>query len=216
MSVGRKMSDQVSVCQDYRSSPVYDIIKRGIDVVGASSMLLVLSPVMASVAFAVKVTSKGPIFYRQTRLTEGGRMFRLIKFRSMRADAEQVSGVTFAARRDPRVTAIGSFIRKTRLDELPQLVNVLKGEMSLIGPRPERPEIASALSTSIPKFRKRLQTRAGLTGLAQVVQGYPDGHRGYRRKVGLDVIYIRRKSLLLDAWIAVRTISVVITGSGAR
>jgi len=184
--------------------------------VGASCLLVALSPVLASVAIAVKVTSKGPIIYYQNRLTEGGRVFRLMKFRSMRIDAELLSGATVATRGDPRVTPIGSFIRKTRLDELPQLLNVLKGEMSLIGPRPERPEIAMALAQSIPKFRKRLETRAGLTGLAQVIQGYPDGQRGYRRKVGLDVIYIRKKSLFMDAWIALRTVSVVLTGSGAR
>jgi lipopolysaccharide/colanic/teichoic acid biosynthesis glycosyltransferase len=134
----------------------------------------------------------------------------------MRVDAESTSGAVLATRGDPRVTPIGAFLRKTRLDELPQLLNVLKGEMSLIGPRPERPEIASQLSQSIPRFHRRLEARAGLTGLAQVVQGYPDGRKGYRRKVGLDLIYIRKRSPLLDMWIALRTVSVVLTGSGAR
>lgn len=194
----------------------YEMVKRGIDIVGAGCLLVALSPVMVAVAIAVKSTSSGPVVYCQNRLTAGGRVFRLMKFRSMRVDAELASGATFATRKDPRVTWVGSFLRKTRLDELPQLVNVLRGEMSLIGPRPERPEIASGLAQSIPKFRKRLETRAGLTGLAQVIQGYPDGHKGYRRKVGLDVIYIRKKSLFMDAWIALRTVSVILTGSGAR
>jgi len=194
----------------------YEVTKRCIDLIGAGSLLIALSPVMLSVAVAVKFTSPGPIIYGQNRLTNGGRVFRLMKFRSMRVDAEDISGATFATRNDPRVTSIGSFLRKTRLDELPQLINVLRGEMSLIGPRPERPEIASELAREIPKFRRRLEARAGLTGLAQVIQGYPDGHKGYRRKVGLDLIYIRQKSALLDAWIALRTVSVILTGSGAR
>jgi lipopolysaccharide/colanic/teichoic acid biosynthesis glycosyltransferase len=194
----------------------YDVTKRCVDLAGASFLLVALSPVMASVALGVKMTSPGPILYGQTRLTQGGEVFRLLKFRSMRVDAEADSGAVLATRADPRVTSIGSFLRKTRLDELPQLLNVLKGEMSLIGPRPERPEIASQLAESIPKVHRRLQTRAGLTGLAQVIQGYPDGRKGYRRKVGLDLIYIRKKSILLDMWIALRTVSVVLTGSGAR
>ena len=194
----------------------YEVTKRCVDLIGAGSLLIALSPVMLSVAVAVKLTSPGPVLYGQNRLTNGGRVFRLLKFRSMRVDAERQSGATFATRNDPRVTSIGSFLRKTRLDELPQLINVLRGEMSLIGPRPERPEIASELAREIPKFRRRLETRAGLTGLAQVIQGYPDGQKGYRRKVGLDLIYIRQKSALLDAWIALRTVSVILTGSGAR
>ncbi len=198
------------------SITLYDVTKRCVDIAGASVLLVTLSPVMASVAVGVKMTSPGPILYGQTRLTQGGQVFRLLKFRSMRADAESDSGAVLATRADPRVTSIGSFLRKTRLDELPQLLNVLKGEMSLIGPRPERPEIASQLAESIPRFHQRLQTRAGLTGLAQVIQGYPDGRKGYRRKVGLDLIYIRKRSVLLDMWIALRTVSVVLTGSGAR
>jgi lipopolysaccharide/colanic/teichoic acid biosynthesis glycosyltransferase len=130
--------------------------------------------------------------------------------------AENSSGATFAHKKDPRVTAVGRFIRTTRLDELPQLFNVLRGDMSLIGPRPERPEIADQLSRNIRRFPKRLETKAGLTGLAQVIQGYPDGIHGYRRKLGLDLVYIKRQSLLTDLWIAAKTIGVVISGSGAR
>jgi lipopolysaccharide/colanic/teichoic acid biosynthesis glycosyltransferase len=198
------------------SSRGYEVVKRCIDIVGASCLLVTLSPVMAAVGLGVAVTSPGPILYGQTRLTQGGKVFRLLKFRSMRVDAESTSGAVWATRSDPRVTSIGTFLRKTRLDELPQLLNVIRGEMSLVGPRPERPEIASELARSIPKFHRRLEARAGLTGLAQVIQGYPDGRKGYRRKVGLDVIYIRKKSVFLDMWIALRTVSVVLTGSGAR
>jgi lipopolysaccharide/colanic/teichoic acid biosynthesis glycosyltransferase len=191
-------------------------IKRGIDIIGAGSLILALSPVMGVVALVIKVTSPGPTLYSQTRLTEGGRPFTLWKFRSMRVDAEHLTGAALAARADDRVTPVGRVLRKTRLDELPQLLNVVRGDMSLIGPRPERPEIAWQLSQAIPRFNHRLKTKAGLTGLAQVIQGYPDGVDGYRRKVGLDILYIRKWSLLLDLWIAFRTIGVVLSGSGAR
>jgi lipopolysaccharide/colanic/teichoic acid biosynthesis glycosyltransferase len=191
-------------------------IKRVIDLIGASGLLLGLSPVMAVVAVAIKATSPGPILYSQARLTEGGRTFTLWKFRSMRVDAEKTTGATWAVRTDSRVTRIGGFLRKTRLDELPQLFNVLLGDMSLIGPRPERPEIARELSRAIPRFNRRLGAKAGLTGLAQVIQGYPDGVLGYRRKVGLDMLYIQKWNLLLDLWIALKTIGVVLSGSGAR
>lgn len=194
----------------------YPLIKRAIDVVGATSLLIALAPVMAGVAVAIKYTSRGPVFFRQTRLTEGGRVFTLIKFRSMEVNAEETCGATFARKRDTRVTRVGALLRRTRLDELPQLFNVLKGDMSLIGPRPERPEIAAELSRSISRFPSRLGAKAGLTGLAQVIQGYPNDTDGYRRKLGLDILYIRRQGFLLDAWIALKTVGVVLSGSGAR
>lgn len=195
---------------------LYPFVKRVVDVVGSASLLVTLSPVMGGVAALVKLSSPGPVLFRQTRLTEGGRTFELVKFRSMVVDAEREKGAVLAEKADPRVTPIGRFLRKTRLDELPQLFNVLAGDMSLIGPRPERPEIAKDLSRRIPRFNGRLATKAGLTGLAQVIQGYPDGVKGYRRKLGLDLIYIRKQSVFLDLWIAARTVMVVLTGSGAR
>jgi lipopolysaccharide/colanic/teichoic acid biosynthesis glycosyltransferase len=194
----------------------YRYSKRGGDLIAATILLIVLFPIFLLVSLAVKISSPGPIIFRQERLTEGGRKFQLLKFRSMVVDAEQSSGATFASRRDPRVTPIGNFIRKTRLDELPQLVNILKGDMSLIGPRPERPELADTLTRSMKRFPQRLAAKAGITGLAQVVQGYPDDIRGYRRKLGLDLVYIRKQGFLLDAWIALKTIGVIISGLGAR
>ncbi|MFO0416980.1 MAG: sugar transferase [Pseudomonadota bacterium] len=190
--------------------------KRAIDVVASTGLLIALSPVMLGVACAIKLTSPGPIIFSQPRLTEGGRVFTLFKFRSMVSDAEAKTGAVLASRGDSRVTPLGRFLRKTRLDELPQLFNVLRGEMSMIGPRPERPEIAKQLSAQIPRFGRRLGAKAGLTGLAQVVQGYPDGVKGYRRKLGLDVLYIKKQSIWLDLVIALRTIAVVLSGSGAR
>ena len=198
------------------ASNVRQPAKRVFDFVGASALLVVAAPIMAAVAVGVRATSDGPALFRQARLTEGGKVFMLIKFRSMRLDAEQQCGAVFACDGDARVTTLGRFLRKTRLDELPQLFNVLKGEMSLIGPRPERPEIARDLSAQIRGFHRRLRAKAGLTGLAQVIQGYPDDLAGYRRKLGLDLLYIRRRSLLLDLWIAAKTVGVVVTGSGAR
>jgi len=192
------------------------LLKRGIDILASAALILILTPVMILVAAAIKLTSPGPVLYSQTRLTQGGRKFTLWKFRSMCLNAETDGAATLASKTDNRVTPIGRFLRRTRLDELPQLFNVLRGDMSLIGPRPERPEIAARLSGSIPRFHQRLQAKAGLTGLAQVIQGYPDGVLGYRRKLGLDLIYIREWSLLLDLWIALKTISVVLSGSGAR
>lgn len=194
----------------------YHGTKRAVDLVGAVSILVLAAPVMAFVSAAVRFSSPGPVLIRQQRLTEGGREFTLLKFRSMTDGAESTSGATFAENGDKRVTPVGRIIRKTRLDELPQLLNVLRGEMSLIGPRPERPEMAHELGTKIRGFQRRLKAKAGLTGLAQVIQGYPDDIDGYRRKLGLDMLYIRRRSLALDLWIALKTVSVVLTGSGAR
>lgn len=191
-------------------------LKRGVDIASSSMMLIVLSPVLLGVGFGVKLSSRGSVLFSQERLTKNGRTFRLYKFRSMVNDAESHSGPVLAGRKDPRVTSFGRFLRTTRLDELPQLWNVLVGDMSLIGPRPERPEIAQTLSTQIRGFQRRLGVRAGLTGLAQVIQGYPDGVKGYRRKLGLDRLYIQKQGVLFDLWIVFKTIRVVLTGAGAR
>lgn len=143
-----------------------------------------------------------------------GRPFVLYKFRTMRNDAEK-NGAQFAVKGDPRVTSIGWFLRKTRLDELPQLWNVLRGEMSLVGPRPERPEFVKSLSTEIPGYLNRLGLKPGLTGLAQIVNGYDNDIQGFRRKVALDLLYLQNCCLWNDVKILFRTIRVVLTGSGA-
>ena len=140
----------------------------------------------------------------------------LCKFRTMRQDAERETGAVIAQLHDVRVTGVGRFLRKTRLDELPQLWNVFQGDMSLIGPRPERPELAKNFEKKIKGFNRRLGVKAGLTGLAQVIQGYPDYTDGYRQKLALDILYIKRRSVFLDMWIALKTIGVVMSGSGAR
>ena len=143
-----------------------------------------------------------------------GRPFVLYKFRTMRLDAEK-NGAQFAQKGDPRVTPLGRFLRKTRLDELPQLWNVLKGEMSLVGPRPERPEFIQDLSREIPDYCQRLRLKPGLTGVAQIVNGYDNNIESFRRKVAFDLLYIRHVSLLNDLQILIRTVGVVFTGKGA-
>lgn len=196
--------------------PATNRFKRLFDVATAGSLLVLTSPLMLVVAVLVRLSSPGPIILQQRRLTQDGKEFAMFKFRSMRSDAESKSGPVLAQQNDSRVTPIGRFIRMTRLDELPQLVNVLRNEMSLIGPRPERPEIAEQLRREIPNFDQRLRVKAGLTGLAQVEMGYSSCTSSYRRKVALDRLYVRRQSLILDCWIAFRTVWVMFTGRGAR
>lgn len=195
---------------------VYRPVKRAMDVFGSLFLLITLSPVMLVVALLVKLTSPGPVIYRQRRLTQGGRVFELLKFRSMRQDAEAGTGAVWAAKNDPRVTPIGHVLRKYRLDELPQLWNVLRGDMSLIGPRPERPEIAAELERTFPSFRRRLEVPAGLSGLAQVGWEYCSSVESYRRKFALDLVYIKNQCLLLDLRIALRTVVVLLSGHGSR
>jgi lipopolysaccharide/colanic/teichoic acid biosynthesis glycosyltransferase len=192
------------------------IPKRVIDIAGAISLLIVLAPVMLITAVLVKLSSRGPVLFCQKRLTQNGKIFTMLKFRTMVSDAEKGTGAVWAADGDSRVTKLGVFMRRTRLDELPQLFNVLCGDMSLIGPRPERPEFAEMLSNQLPLFEKRLKVKAGLTGLAQTRIGYSASVRHYRRKVALDSIYIDNCCLFLDLRIALKTINVLITGMGAR
>lgn len=200
---------------DTTSQPTFRF-KRLFDVLLSSMLLLAAAPVMLVVSLLVKLSSPGPIILQQRRLTKDGREFSMFKFRSMRCDAESTSGPVLAQQNDTRVTPIGRFIRTTRLDELPQLVNVLRNEMSLIGPRPERPEIANQLRSQIHNFDTRLKVKAGLTGLAQVEMGYSSCASSYRRKLAFDRLYVRRQSLALDLWIAFRTVWVMLTGRGAR
>lgn len=217
-SFANRYEDTGSATLDATISPKsgYDLLKRGVDVMGALTLGLSLTPVMVGVAIAVRASSPGPVMFRQKRLTEGGREFMLCKFRTMRQDAERETGAVVAQLHDNRVTRIGRFLRKTRLDELPQLWNVLRGDMSLIGPRPERPELAKNFEKKIKGFHRRLGVKAGLTGLAQVIQGYPEYTDGYRQKLALDILYIKKKSVFLDMWIALKTVGVVVSGSGAR
>ncbi len=199
----------------YPKNYLYEAVKRGIDIFGALTVLTLVSPLMVFVGIGVRLTSKGNIIFNQKRLTKDGRAFDMYKFRTMVADAEK-NGPAYAQSADPRVTPFGRFLRISRLDELPQLINVLIGDMSLIGPRPERPEMALDLAEALPSFHRRLEVKAGLTGFAQIEGGYASDVESYRRKLALDLLYIKNRSLLLDIKIAAKTVLVILTGFGAR
>ncbi len=204
---------------DHRAFPAkraQDAAKRCFDVAIALSLFSFLLPVMIGVWALVRITSRGPAIYSQKRLTNKGRVFTMYKFRTMNTCAELQTGAVLAAKSDSRVTPIGAFLRKSRLDELPQLLNVLLGDMSLIGPRPERPEIAKTLIRELPDMARRLEVKAGITGLAQVQSGYAACLESYREKLAWDITYIENRSLALDFQIAYRTIWVIFTGFGAR
>ncbi len=180
--------------------------KRTVDIAFSSLMLLLASPVMLLVALAIKIEDRGPAFYKQVRLTKNAKEFKIIKFRSMRVDAEKDGVARLAADKDDRITKVGKFIRATRLDELPQLFNILKGEMSLIGPRPERPEIAKQYEETLPEFAMRLKVKAGLTGYAQVYGKY---NTTPYDKLQMDLMYIADMSLFTDIKIVLLTVQVM-------
>lgn len=170
-------------------------MKRMEDIIIASLMLIAFAPVFLMAAICIKCTDGGPIFYRQERLTKDGQIFMIYKFRTMVVDAEKMSGPVLASERDPRILSVGKLLRATRLDELPQILNILRGEMSVVGPRPERPELAAKIERKIPEFSYRLKVKAGLTGYAQVYGKY---NTTSYDKLKLDLMYIRKYSLLLD------------------
>ena len=170
-------------------------IKRVEDVVMAILLLILFSPVFLIAAAGIKCTDRGPVFYKQERLTKDGKRFMIYKFRTMVVDAEKLSGPVLASEKDPRILPIGRFLRATRMDELPQILNILKGDMSVVGPRPERPELAAEIEKTIPEFSYRLKVKAGLTGFAQVYGKY---NTTFYDKLKLDLMYIRKYSLLLD------------------
>jgi lipopolysaccharide/colanic/teichoic acid biosynthesis glycosyltransferase len=219
------------------------VAKRTMDIAGSLLGLLLTLPFWLIVPVLIKVDSRGPVFYTQTRVgrdrREGerrycqragsddrrcrdrrrenwrGQLFKVIKFRTMVNDAEGKSGPVWARKNDPRVTRLGRFLRKTRIDEIPQFINVLKGDMSLVGPRPERPKFVDELKDQIPDYTRRLSVKPGLTGLAQVETGYDSSLASVRRKLARDLSYIENQSVWLDLKIMARTVIVVLTGKGA-
>lgn len=216
--------------------------KRAVDIVLSVLALILLSPVLLVTAVLVKVTSPGPVIFKQERvglnrrnedrrrgdseyvldrrrkdrrvLVNFGRPFTIYKFRTMVAEAEKGQPV-WAAKKDPRITPLGRFLRKTRIDELPQFLNVLAGEMSIVGPRPERAYFIGKIEKDLPAFQLRLRTKPGITGLAQVELGYTNTNEGLRDKLNLDLEYIRKLNVWTDFKILFRTVSVVLTGKGA-
>ena len=182
----------------------------------ALAALMLTLPLLAITAIVVKLSSPGPILYRQTRVGLEGVLFTVLKFRSMYQDAEARTGAVWARKDDPRITPVGRVIRKLRLDELPQLINVLKGEMSIVGPRPERPEFVETLSEQVPFYRQRHCVKPGLTGWAQINYKYGDTMEDTLTKLEYDLYYIKNISLALDIFILVNTLKTVLLGRGAQ
>ena len=191
-------------------------IKRAFDVIMSVTLLVFATPVVVTAAVAIWIEDRGPVFYRQQRVGLVGRPFMLLKFRSMRPDAESDGIARWAAVRDQRVTRVGSIIRTTRIDEIPQVINVLKGEMSFVGPRPERPAIVDELSKSIRFYECRHMAKPGITGWAQINYPYGASLEDARQKLKHDLYYLKNYSLALDLVILLQTIRVVLWPQGAR
>jgi exopolysaccharide biosynthesis polyprenyl glycosylphosphotransferase len=200
----------------FRKPAVTMAIKRGVDAAASAIGLLVGGPLMLLVAAAVKLTSAGPVLYHQRRVGLQGKTFMVHKFRSMRVDAEARTGAVWAAANDSRVTQLGRFLRRTRLDELPQLWNVLVGEMSLVGPRPERPEFVAKLTEAIPFYGLRHNVRPGLTGWAQVRYTYGASVEDALEKLQYDLFYIKHLSLAFDLFVTFSTVKIVVLRRGAQ
>ena len=207
------MNVPVYRCKRSDASLIYQLGKRAADIVFSLVAIIVLSPLMLVVAAAIKAEDGGPVFYKQTRLTLNGKQFKIIKFRSMKTDAEKDGVARLAEDNDDRITKVGRFIRKLRLDELPQLFNILSGSMSIVGPRPERPEIAKEYEESIPEFSLRLQAKAGLTGYAQVYGKY---NTPPYDKVQMDLMYIANQSFSEDFRLILMTLKIMFVPSSTE
>ena len=200
----------------FRKGRLLQTSKRLLDIALAGIGLLLASPLMAAAAIAIRLDSPGAILYRQQRVGQEGRLFNLFKFRSMRHDAEAKTGAVWASEGDPRITRVGRFLRRSRLDEVPQLWNVLRGDMSIVGPRPERPEFVESLIKDIPFYRQRHTVKPGLSGWAQVSYSYAGSVDGTMEKLQYDLFYIKNLSLPLDLYIMFCTAKIVLLGRGAR
>ena len=191
-------------------------LKRTFDVVVSTMIVLFSLPIMVVAAVAILVTDPGPVFYRQQRIGRHGKPFNIIKFRSMRVDAESKTGPQWAGQNDPRITPIGQIIRATRIDEIPQVLNVLKGDMSFVGPRPERGVFVDALTEEIPYYSERHQVKPGITGWAQINYPYGASVEDARKKLQYDLYYVKNYSIFLDLLIIIQTVRVVLWPHGVR
>jgi exopolysaccharide biosynthesis polyprenyl glycosylphosphotransferase len=200
----------------FAASRAGDMVKRLSDLIFSLMLLSLMLPLMVLTALAIKIDSRGPVFYRQQRIGQFAKPFTVLKFRSMAIDAEAGGSPRWAQRHDPRITRVGRFIRATRIDELPQLANVIRGEMSLVGPRPERPHFVEQLTRAIPFYRQRAYVKPGVTGWAQINFPYGASVEDAREKLAYDLYYVKNRSLLLDAVILVSTVRVVLFREGAR
>lgn len=195
-------------------NPMRAAVKRAFDLVTSSILLVLASPIMLLTMLAIRLDSPGPVIYQQERVGRGGRTFMCLKFRSMRTDAEKDGVARWAVKNDSRVTRIGAFIRKTRIDELPQLLSVLRGEMSMVGPRPERPSFVAQLREQIPFYDVRHSIKPGVTGWAQVRYSYGSTVDDARRKHQFDLYYVKNNSLWVDLLVLIETVSVVLFREG--
>ncbi|MEN3365121.1 MAG: hypothetical protein V7606_2395, partial [Burkholderiales bacterium] len=192
------------------------VVKRAFDLVASIALCIVTLPIMALTTLLIFLEDKGPIFYQQERVGKGGRLYKVLKFRSMQCNAEQSGQPQWAAKNDPRTTRVGAIIRKVRIDELPQILNVLKGEMSFVGPRPERPYFVKQLSETVSFYDIRHTIKPGITGMAQVRYQYGASVEDSVQKLQYDLYYVKNNSLYLDLLILLDTVQVVLLGKGAR
>jgi exopolysaccharide biosynthesis polyprenyl glycosylphosphotransferase len=202
--------------EGFRKSRILLSIRWGLSAIVAAVILVFLLPILLVVAILIKLDSPGPVLYSQIRVGQNNNPIRIYKFRSMRNDAEINGNAVWAVENDPRITKVGRFLRKTRIDELPQLFNVLIGELEFVGPRPERPEFVEKLQTLIPYYALRHTVKPGVTGWAQVMFHYGSTIEESKEKLQYDLFYIKNMSLKLDLLILFHTIKIVILGRGAR
>jgi len=202
--------------EGFRTTKLKLAVKRVVDVSHSLLLLVLTMPLMLITALLIRMGSPGPVLYRQERQGRNGQPFEVLKFRSMKHGAESKSGPTWATKYDPRITRVGKVIRKLRIDELPQLINVLRGEMSFVGPRPEREHFVRQLEKTVPYYGLRMIVRPGVTGWAQVEHGYADSAEDALEKLKYDLYYIKNSNIFLDLWIVLKTVRVVLLGRGAQ
>ena len=196
------------------SKKTYEELKRFADMSFAVVLGIIVLPFLPIIALAIKTTSTGQIFYRQERIGRNGKTFKIIKFRTMRVNAEKETGAVWAQENDPRITGLGKFLRKTRIDELPQLWNIVRGEMSFVGPRAERPEFHDRLKAQIPFYEERYIIKPGLTGWAQINYRYGSSVSDAAEKLQYDLYYIKNRSLVLDLGVILKTINIALKQEG--
>ena len=199
----------------FKRSSIFKGVKRYVDVLVSTMGLILCFPLATLVAIAIRMDSKGPILYRQERVGEDGKVFTLLKFRTMRMNAEE-NGPAWAGTNDPRITRIGRILRTLRLDEIPQMINVLRGEMSFVGPRPERPFFIEQLRKEIPYYAQRHAVRPGITGWAQIRYPYGASKEDALEKLKYDLYYVKHMSFFFDLMIILETVKIVLLGHGAR
>ncbi len=200
----------------FHQASLSQTVKRALDICLSLLFLILGFPLYVAIALAIKLESRGPIFFRQQRVGQGGKVFRLLKFRTMHEGAEGKTGPIWATEDDPRITKIGRFLRRSRLDEFPQIMNVLKGDLSFVGPRPERPHFVAMLQQRVPYYVQRLSVKPGITGWAQIRYPYGSTVEDAMQKLEYDLYYVKNMSIFLDFLILFSTVQVVVFGRGAR